>query len=84
MQVVNLEHYIKNKIKDVLVNMKEQYIRQETYDDLNEIQKKTITDKLNNDEYQGKRGLIPYILEDKLDQNKLDAVSYTHLRAHET
>ena len=42
MQVVNLEHYIKNKIKDVLVNMKEQYIRQETYDDLNEIQKKQL------------------------------------------
>ena len=58
--------------------MKDQYIKQETYDDLNEIQKKTITDKLNNHEYQGKRGLVPYILEDKLDQNILDEILLNH------
>ena len=55
--------------------MLEKYIRENTnYEDLNEIQQKTILDRLNSDEYQGKPGIIPYVLDNKINQNHLEEI----------
>lgn len=55
--------------------MLEQYIREEQYEDLNEIQQKTILDRLNAEEYQGKPGIIPDVLENDINQDQIEDIA---------
>ncbi len=46
--------------------MIKQYIKEVEYEDLNDIQQKVITDKLDKNNYQGKQGVIDYVFEEHM------------------
>lgn len=58
--------------------MLDKYIKNVEYEDLSEIQQKTILDRLNAEEYQGKPGIIPDVLDNDLDQSKLNEIMLNH------